>query len=487
MPLPRLPKPIPAHPTTQITQQIIKHQRKVAHNVIERRYRNNINDRIAELRSVVPALNSPRVRDAKGAKRHREDDGSDSDGDNDPSAEILDGIPAATKLNKATILRKSTEYILYLKHKATQFEAENAALRELVHRLGGGEMLRHMDAAAQAQSSSAGSASSGSPPPSSPDAATTEEEDGNRSPLRLQQQQPQQGVRLMAVMLMCACVLYAPSPFEDGRGRHVYSRGKVVEDVGGGGAGVGVEHGSIIKFLFATLCMLNFLLNTFSPRRRSVVTAKAATASAAAANILASPTSSSYASLAQQLASLTGNRVPSTRMGLVVGVVWQGVRFVVMGSGLGRVVEKLVRVGDKERKEYFGAVAGVAGRVFEAVGHGKEDASVLLRLYLALRTLNYARVGGVPHDAMSRTYILSAIHIRIASTRCRYPYIRSLLRMVAHRFWCVGLAHASESKPSTSTDTAWVTAQDTTHLTHFFDTATWVPSLTSSSTTTAPR
>ncbi|KAJ3042994.1 hypothetical protein HK097_001850, partial [Rhizophlyctis rosea] len=125
--LPRLTKS--TNPAPQVTQQIIKHQRKVAHNAIERRYRNNINDRIAELRSVVPALNNPKIRDAKGSKRHREEE-SDSDEDGDAGGELMDGIPAATRLNKATILRKSTEYILYLKERVGRAEGENAVLRQ---------------------------------------------------------------------------------------------------------------------------------------------------------------------------------------------------------------------------------------------------------------------------------------------------------------------------------------------------------------------
>ncbi|PKC07197.1 HLH-domain-containing protein, partial [Rhizophagus irregularis] len=85
-------------PQQNIQSQPNKQQKKVAHNAIERRYRNNINDRINDLKNVVPALCHLKSKDSK----------------DDDDIDEVDGIPAATKLNKATILRKATEYITYL-------------------------------------------------------------------------------------------------------------------------------------------------------------------------------------------------------------------------------------------------------------------------------------------------------------------------------------------------------------------------------------
>jgi hypothetical protein len=104
----------------------------VAHNAIERRYRNNINDRIAELKSVVPALVHAKVK--SGSKRNNEEDDDDED-DN----EVLDGVAVATKLNKATILRKATEYIVHLKNTNQQTRDDNAALRQIIAHLPGGQ------------------------------------------------------------------------------------------------------------------------------------------------------------------------------------------------------------------------------------------------------------------------------------------------------------------------------------------------------------
>lgn len=81
---------------------------KRAHNVIEKRYRANLNDKIAELRDSVPAL-----RAAKNASGNSADD---------------DDVPAS-KLNKASILSKATEYIRHLEIRNKRLEEENMALK----------------------------------------------------------------------------------------------------------------------------------------------------------------------------------------------------------------------------------------------------------------------------------------------------------------------------------------------------------------------
>ncbi|KAJ3126438.1 Sterol regulatory element-binding protein 1 [Physocladia obscura] len=83
-----------------------KNPRRVTHNVIERRYRNNLNQRIAELRDSVPALNQPSTGPATSKKSKQvalegEDLGSDDE----------QGASSGSRLNKGTILKKATEYI----------------------------------------------------------------------------------------------------------------------------------------------------------------------------------------------------------------------------------------------------------------------------------------------------------------------------------------------------------------------------------------
>jgi hypothetical protein len=86
--------------------------KKTSHNVIEKRYRNNLNDKIIELRQSVPALR------AMGR------DGEDG--------EDLEGLAPAHKLNKATIMAKATEYIKHLEKRNQKLEDEMTALKARV-------------------------------------------------------------------------------------------------------------------------------------------------------------------------------------------------------------------------------------------------------------------------------------------------------------------------------------------------------------------
>ncbi|CAO3592097.1 unnamed protein product [Absidia cylindrospora] len=129
-------------------------QKKTAHNAIERRYRNNINDRITELKNAVPALLHAKSKDKStlgqpqanaGGKRGRLQTNDDDDDDiGEDGEEYLDGVAVATKLNKATILRKATEYINHLKRTGDDMKRENDSLQHLLAQLPGGhEVLAH--------------------------------------------------------------------------------------------------------------------------------------------------------------------------------------------------------------------------------------------------------------------------------------------------------------------------------------------------------
>ena len=118
------PKSAPADDTSPWSK-------KTAHNAIERRYRSNINDRIAGLRDVVPALREMRPRDGRRKRRRRKAE----------TEELVDGVTAATKLSKAAVLTKATEYICYLKSREVQLSREVAGLHMLIRSLDGGEEL----------------------------------------------------------------------------------------------------------------------------------------------------------------------------------------------------------------------------------------------------------------------------------------------------------------------------------------------------------
>ena len=94
--------------------------KKTSHNVIEKRYRSNLNDKIARLRDSVPEL-----RTSQGPVRRRPHKaaGTDSEGSGDEDAS------SGLKFNKATVLTKATEYIQQLERQNQRLLAEVNQLR----------------------------------------------------------------------------------------------------------------------------------------------------------------------------------------------------------------------------------------------------------------------------------------------------------------------------------------------------------------------
>lgn len=94
--------------------KIIKPKKdKVSHNMIEKKYRTNINSKILMLRDTVPSL-----RIASGSQNVTVDD--------------LEGLTPAAKLNKASVLTKATEYIKHLETKNQLLKQQNSQLSQLI-------------------------------------------------------------------------------------------------------------------------------------------------------------------------------------------------------------------------------------------------------------------------------------------------------------------------------------------------------------------
>lgn len=89
--------------------------KKNAHNVIEKKYRNNLNDKISALRDSVPSLRA-KARSVLGIE----------DKEDQPE---LDGLTPAHKLNKGIVLSKATEYIGHLEGRSRRLETENSSLK----------------------------------------------------------------------------------------------------------------------------------------------------------------------------------------------------------------------------------------------------------------------------------------------------------------------------------------------------------------------
>ncbi|KAJ3239658.1 hypothetical protein HDU78_002746 [Chytriomyces hyalinus] len=102
----------------------VKVVRKDTHNVIEKRYRTNLNQRILDLKLSIPCLNGPESEAATGKKEKV----AVADGDEDA------GAGAGGRLNKGTILQKATEYIKELEMRLlanqTQFEKLKSSVVE---------------------------------------------------------------------------------------------------------------------------------------------------------------------------------------------------------------------------------------------------------------------------------------------------------------------------------------------------------------------
>lgn len=87
---------------------------KVSHNMIEKKYRTNINTKIFELRDAVPTLRL-------------------ASGRNDLLLSELEGLAPASKLNKASVLTKATEYIKHLEKKNDSMLDQISSLQQLIN------------------------------------------------------------------------------------------------------------------------------------------------------------------------------------------------------------------------------------------------------------------------------------------------------------------------------------------------------------------
>ncbi|KZV98643.1 hypothetical protein EXIGLDRAFT_832048 [Exidia glandulosa HHB12029] len=105
---------------------------KTSHTTIERRYRTNLNARIIALRTAIPAT---RILDSNPEPPCYADERG-----------YVDGVKAARKGSKATILAKAVEYIGVLKNREVRLRRENDGLRALVSSLvGGPQLLAHWE------------------------------------------------------------------------------------------------------------------------------------------------------------------------------------------------------------------------------------------------------------------------------------------------------------------------------------------------------
>ncbi|KAF8317165.1 hypothetical protein DL93DRAFT_599622 [Clavulina sp. PMI_390] len=104
-----------------------KGRTKTSHTTIERRYRTNLNERIIALRRAVPAL---RILERDKFPDERADERG-----------YVDGVKAARKASKGSILGKAAEYIGVLKRRELRLRREYDGLKALITGLVGGPEL----------------------------------------------------------------------------------------------------------------------------------------------------------------------------------------------------------------------------------------------------------------------------------------------------------------------------------------------------------
>lgn len=100
-----------------IKKRLTKHQ-KEAHNKIEKRYRININTKIAKLQQIIPWVASEDTAFETTAASN-----------NSTNDNLSGSIKPAARLNKSMILEKAVDYILYLQNNERLFEMEVMRLK----------------------------------------------------------------------------------------------------------------------------------------------------------------------------------------------------------------------------------------------------------------------------------------------------------------------------------------------------------------------
>ncbi|KAF8931147.1 hypothetical protein BGZ52_013271, partial [Haplosporangium bisporale] len=394
--------PPPAPPSNQGPQPT-KQQKKVAHNAIERRYRNNINDRINDLKNVVPALCNIKTKDDK----------DDEDEDDGPAE--ADGVTKATKLNKATILRKATEYIMVLQKRETATKAENAILRRLLTSLPGG-----MDLLEQHQSEIANVREDNSPGPES----SSEDSNGESSP-----PPASSSSRVLMAVFMCATFFSSPEGpsslnkaiMDDGQGAgramsssHVPSHA-FGHSTGAGSTGgflnhplglVALDAWAAVRTLVFMGCLLVLVWRTYTPRGAFTQS-----------RFPAMPKSSSPVQVYATLSGLVPKVIPSSYFRLFIALSLELWRCLWIRLGIYPDLNDMVR-------------PDIWARVVEAQMSGGAGSSVsrFMLLYTIVRTLDeYTNARRQPPARVSAT---AALAFYISIRRAAKP----LATLVAQQF-----------------------------------------------------
>lgn len=109
--------PTPGITTNIKVGKVKKRKKKTSHNVIEKKYRLNINDKISQLRDIVPTI-SVTYKELLKIPIEQQD------------IIDLDGLEPTHKLNKGSILNKTIEYIKHLQKRCDEYKGRNDLLEK---------------------------------------------------------------------------------------------------------------------------------------------------------------------------------------------------------------------------------------------------------------------------------------------------------------------------------------------------------------------
>lgn len=126
-------------PVNKVQSEGKKKKPKMSHNIIEQKYRDNINDKILQFKNIVPTLQMCCLREDY-LKEYSSNEVEYGNTNNyldgmvtDPKLmKRLDGLEPAKKLSKAIILSKSYEYIEHLEKKVEQLEEKLSKYERLL-------------------------------------------------------------------------------------------------------------------------------------------------------------------------------------------------------------------------------------------------------------------------------------------------------------------------------------------------------------------
>ena len=105
---------------------------KQAHNKIEKRYRININTKIARLQQIIPWVASEQTAFEVGdSVKKQDEDGAETAA----TTPLPSAAATSTKLNKSMILEKAVDYILYLQNNERLYEMEVQRLKSEIDTL----------------------------------------------------------------------------------------------------------------------------------------------------------------------------------------------------------------------------------------------------------------------------------------------------------------------------------------------------------------